>query len=47
MGHKQFEGIMTSFTIKASPGTDIWRKPPSTDVFNGICFLHAIFLHLL
>ncbi|ROW01037.1 hypothetical protein VSDG_02754 [Cytospora chrysosperma] len=25
---------MASFTIKASPGTDIWRKPPSTDVFN-------------
>ncbi|KAJ0118747.1 hypothetical protein J7T55_013001 [Diaporthe amygdali] len=25
---------MSSFTIKASPDTDIWRKPPSTDVFT-------------
>lgn len=24
----------TPFTITASPGTDIWRKPPTTDVFN-------------
>jgi hypothetical protein len=23
------------FTITAAPGTDIWRKPPTTDVFNG------------
>ncbi|KAF3767278.1 hypothetical protein M406DRAFT_288263 [Cryphonectria parasitica EP155] len=23
-----------TFTIKASPGTDVWRKPPTTDVFN-------------
>ncbi|KAK4145964.1 uncharacterized protein C8A04DRAFT_26125 [Dichotomopilus funicola] len=23
-----------TFTIVAQPGTDIWRKPPSTDVFN-------------
>ncbi|KAL2133070.1 hypothetical protein VTI74DRAFT_2974 [Chaetomium olivicolor] len=23
-----------TFTITANPGTDIWRKPPSTDVFN-------------
>ncbi|KAL2022835.1 hypothetical protein VTK56DRAFT_4366 [Thermocarpiscus australiensis] len=23
-----------TFTITASPGTDIWRKPPTTDVFN-------------
>ncbi|KAK4109091.1 hypothetical protein N656DRAFT_690724, partial [Canariomyces notabilis] len=22
------------FTITAAPGTDIWRKPPTTDVFN-------------
>jgi regulation of enolase protein 1 (concanavalin A-like superfamily) len=22
------------FTITANPGTDIWRKPPTTDVFN-------------
>jgi len=25
---------MEIFTINARPGTDIWRKPPSTDVFN-------------
>lgn len=25
-----------TFTITAAPGTDIWRKPPTTDVFNGI-----------
>jgi hypothetical protein len=24
-----------TFTITAGPGTDIWRKPPTTDVFNG------------
>jgi hypothetical protein len=24
-----------TFTITANPGTDIWRKPPTTDVFNG------------
>ncbi|SPQ20292.1 5f87df88-b457-4b34-be62-75b25470660a [Thermothielavioides terrestris] len=23
-----------TFTITAAPGTDIWRKPPATDVFN-------------
>ncbi|KAL2164845.1 hypothetical protein VTH06DRAFT_141 [Thermothelomyces fergusii] len=23
-----------TFTITADPGTDIWRKPPTTDVFN-------------
>jgi hypothetical protein len=23
-----------TFTITAAPGTDIWRKPPTTDVFN-------------
>ncbi|TPX10270.1 uncharacterized protein E0L32_001467 [Thyridium curvatum] len=27
--------LTTLFTITAQPGTDIWRKPPSTDVFNG------------
>lgn len=26
--------MSSSFTIKASPNTDIWRKPPSTDVFT-------------
>ncbi len=26
---------MAQFVVKASPGTDIWRKPPHTDVFNG------------
>ncbi|ROT36676.1 hypothetical protein SODALDRAFT_204714 [Sodiomyces alkalinus F11] len=25
---------MPSFTLSAKPGTDIWRKPPTTDVFN-------------
>ncbi|TPX17065.1 uncharacterized protein E0L32_012278 [Thyridium curvatum] len=25
---------MSAFTIKAAPNTDIWRKPPTTDVFN-------------
>ena len=24
----------TNFTLSAKPGTDIWRKPPSTNVFN-------------
>ncbi|KAI0024998.1 hypothetical protein F4780DRAFT_489040 [Xylariomycetidae sp. FL0641] len=24
----------TSFTLQAKPGTDIWRKPPHTDVWN-------------
>ncbi|KAK3378887.1 hypothetical protein B0T24DRAFT_674724 [Lasiosphaeria ovina] len=24
----------TTFSISAAPGTDIWRKPPHTDVFN-------------
>jgi uncharacterized protein len=23
------------FTLQAEPGTDIWRKPPTTDRFNG------------
>lgn len=34
----QVTNIMTppnTFTITAAPGTDIWRKPPTTDVFNG------------
>ncbi|KAF9260841.1 hypothetical protein L218DRAFT_989329 [Marasmius fiardii PR-910] len=25
---------MSNFTITASPGTDIWRVPPSTNIFN-------------
>lgn len=24
-----------TFTITAAPSTDIWRKPPTTDVYNG------------
>lgn len=24
------------FTIRAAPGTDIWRKPPTTNIYNGI-----------
>lgn len=24
-----------TFTITAAPATDIWRKPPTTDVYNG------------
>lgn len=24
-----------SFTLCAGPDTDIWKKPPTTDVFNG------------
>ena len=28
-----------NFTIKASPGTDMWRKPPSLDAFDApICY---------
>lgn len=27
---------MAAFTISASPGTDIWKKPPKTDIFNGM-----------
>lgn len=27
--------IMTVLRISANPGTDIWRKPPHTNVFNG------------
>ena len=26
---------MTVLNISANPGTDIWRKPPHTNVFNG------------
>ena len=26
---------MSTFSLQAAPDTDIWRKPPSTDVFNG------------
>lgn len=33
--------MSSSFKIKASPNTDIWRKPPSTDVFNGKYFLDS------
>ncbi|KAL0579657.1 hypothetical protein V5O48_002353 [Marasmius crinis-equi] len=25
---------MSKFTVSASPDTDAWRKPPSTDIFN-------------
>ncbi|TLD29118.1 hypothetical protein PspLS_04232 [Pyricularia sp. CBS 133598] len=25
---------MSSFSIKAGPATDIWRKPPTKDIFN-------------
>ncbi|KAH8895830.1 hypothetical protein GQ53DRAFT_33788 [Thozetella sp. PMI_491] len=25
---------MSTFVLKAAPGTDIWRKPPSKDIFN-------------
>ena len=25
-----------TFTIRAAPGTDIWRKPPTTNIYNGI-----------
>ncbi|KAI0476877.1 hypothetical protein F4859DRAFT_66057 [Xylaria cf. heliscus] len=24
----------STFTLQANPGTDIWRKPPSTNVWN-------------
>lgn len=24
-----------SFSLCAGPDTDIWKKPPTTDVFNG------------
>lgn len=27
--------MASSFTINASAGTDVWRKPPTTDIFNG------------
>jgi hypothetical protein len=37
----------TTFSIKAAPGTDIWRKPPSTDVFNGPSNLSHWFLRIL
>ena len=33
---------MTTFTISAAPGTDIWRKPPHTDVFDGMQIHHHI-----
>ena len=26
---------MNSCTVSAKPGSDIWRKPPSTNIFNG------------
>jgi regulation of enolase protein 1 (concanavalin A-like superfamily) len=30
-----FAQAMATFSITAQSGTDAWRKPPSTDVFNG------------
>jgi hypothetical protein len=30
------------FSITAQSGTDIWRKAPSTDVFNGMIHLLGI-----
>ncbi|KAK4097254.1 hypothetical protein N658DRAFT_296115 [Parathielavia hyrcaniae] len=27
--------LTDTFKVTAAPGTDIWRKPPTTDVFNG------------
>ncbi|KAK3989348.1 hypothetical protein QBC44DRAFT_241628 [Cladorrhinum sp. PSN332] len=32
---------MTTFTLSASPDTDIWRKPPSKDIFNGTLPTHT------
>ncbi len=36
-----------TFTIRAAAGTDVWRKPPSTDVFNGACQRLLLFILLL
>ncbi|KFA65929.1 hypothetical protein S40285_02367 [Stachybotrys chlorohalonatus IBT 40285] len=30
-----------SFTVTAEPGTDVWRKPPSIDVFNAPTHNHS------
>ncbi|KAL6916148.1 hypothetical protein ACHAP8_006262 [Fusarium lateritium] len=32
----------TPFTVKAQPGTDIWKQPPSTDVFTAPFRPHSI-----
>ncbi|KAK5636618.1 hypothetical protein RRF57_012330 [Xylaria bambusicola] len=34
----------TSFTLEANPGTDIWRKPPTTNVWNGKSFVPPVSL---
>ncbi|KAI0181110.1 hypothetical protein GGR52DRAFT_522954 [Hypoxylon sp. FL1284] len=28
------DAATTSFTLEAAPGTDIWRKPPTTNIWN-------------
>ena len=32
----------TPFTVKAKPGTDVWKQPPSTDVFTGLFSLQPL-----
>lgn len=29
----------TSFTLSAGPGTDVWKKPPTTNIYNGLYIL--------
>jgi hypothetical protein len=28
-------GALAAFVLRTEPGTDIWKKPHSTDVFTG------------
>lgn len=28
-----------SFTLSAGPGTDVWKKPPTTNIYNGLYIL--------
>ncbi|KAF9883201.1 hypothetical protein FE257_003858 [Aspergillus nanangensis] len=37
------DGVLPAlFTIKASPGTDVWSKPPSTESFNAPILYRSI-----
>lgn len=33
---KNMDTTKESFVLEAGPDTDIWRKPPSKDVWNGM-----------
>lgn len=35
---------MSEFTVSAGAGTDIWKKPPTTNVFNGQSHQHLLII---